>query len=384
MDAAHRGLTVVATSTWTADGALPDVAVDFDARRRVVAVRPRETRDPTPLPGLLVPGLTNAHAHTELYGLPDVGRGAGLAAWFAELGRARREGRADAAAGARALYDAGTAVVSDVSNGGDTGPALAAAGLAGVVQHELVGHDHRVGPALDVAARGVRFDGLPVRPTAHGPHSTSPRVLSAVAAVGGPLRASVHVAEDADELAMLRGAGPLLALLRGWGVDLSAFTAPHQHPIDVLAAHGPWGRDLLAVHAVLLRPEDPARLAAAGVAVCLCPRSNLAISGRLPDVSALVDAGVALALGTDGTVSAPDVDVLAEIPVLARAFPQIPVERWLEAALAGAALLGLPGYGRLAVGDAPGALLLEDVRTPSDLADGPPRRRWLVPPGSPP
>lgn len=75
--------------------------------------------------------------------------------------------------------------------------------------------------------------------------------------------------------------------------------------------------------------------------------------------------------------------MLAEIPVLARFFPDVPPDVWLRAALCGAALLGIPGYGAFTPGTRPGVLVLFDVDGPADLTVAPPRRAWLARPGAP-
>ena len=95
----------------------------------------------------------------------------------------------------------------------------------------------------------------------------------------------------------------------------------------------------------------------------------------------VVVVGVVCALGTDSLASCPDLDVLAEIPVLARAFPEVPVSRWLAMAThEGAAASRALGVGRVVAGASPGLLHLE-VRELEALAGTAPARRWIVAPG---
>jgi len=111
----------------------------------------------------------------------------------------------------------------------------------------------------------------------------------------------------------------------------------------------------LVVHAVDVDGEDLAALRRSGATVVLCPRSNLHVSGRLPDLPRLLGAGIPLAVGTDSLASSPSLAPLEELAVLHRAFPAVPAERLLPLAWAGAAV-GAPGVGRLAPGAAPGVL----------------------------
>jgi cytosine/adenosine deaminase-related metal-dependent hydrolase len=74
------------------------------------------------------------------------------------------------------------------------------------------------------------------------------------------------------------------------------------------------------VHGTFL-PEDQAalsRLARHRDRLCLvvCPRTTLALSGRLPPVEAFLAAGIRVAIGTDSRASNPDLSVLAECRTL--------------------------------------------------------------------
>ncbi|HEY7724309.1 MAG TPA: amidohydrolase, partial [Anaeromyxobacteraceae bacterium] len=100
---------------------------------------------------------------------------------------------------------------------------------------------------------------------------------------------------------------------------------------------------------------DRAALRRSGATAVLCPRSNLHIGGRLPDLPALLEAGVPLAVGTDSLASSPSLSPLAELAALARAFPRVPAARLLPLAWNGACV-GAPAVGRLAPGAAPGLL----------------------------
>ena len=106
----------------------------------------------------------------------------------------------------------------------------------------------------------------------------------------------------------------------------------------------------------------------AGATVVLCPRSNLHIGGRLPDVDALLADGVPLALGTDSLASTPDLSLWGEMATLAAHFPAVPAARWLDAATRGGARALGPARrsARSRPGARPGVLdvLVDDVAAP--------------------
>src|SRR4029077_5577764 len=138
----------------------------------------------------------------------------------------------------------------------------------------------------------------------------------------------------------------------------------------------------LLVHMVHADGDDRRIAREAGATVVLCPRSNLHIGGRLPDVGALHADGLPLALGTDSLASTPDLSLFGEMATLAAHFPSIPAARWLDAATRGGAhALGLPACGALAPGKRPGVLdvLVDDAAAPLEslVRDPSPSLRWV-------
>jgi cytosine/adenosine deaminase-related metal-dependent hydrolase len=352
--------------------------------------------------GALLPGLVNAHAHLELSALADtVPGGRGLVAWAGATmaaGRAlplpaRRDAAAEAAAAAVRL---GTAAIGDVGNTLAAAPGIGRAGLRGVLFHELLGsRDAATGDALADAARekasadegggwpaDLRWTRAP-----HAPYSASPdllrRIFTATAAEGHPT--SVHVAEDADELALLRdGTGRWPAVLEAMGVD-PATRVSGKSPVATLADLGAFDAPAppLLVHMVHADDADRRLARRAGATVVLCPRSNLHIGGRLPDVPALLVDGVPLALGTDSLASTPDLSLWGELATLAAHVPGVPAARWLDAATRGGAhALALPACGTLAPGQRPGILdvLVDDAAAPLEslVRDPTPSLRWVA------
>jgi cytosine/adenosine deaminase-related metal-dependent hydrolase len=168
------------------------------------------------------------------------------------------------------------------------------------------------------------------------------------------------------------------------GVDV-ARRVPRQEPLAYLAGLGAFEAPAppLLVHMVHASAADRARAREAGAFAVLCPRSNLHIGGRLPDVPALLADGVALALGTDSLASAPDLSLFAEVAALHEAFPTVPAPTWLEAATSGGArALRLETCGALAPGRRPGLLDVgvSDLAAPLEsLVRAPhPPLRWMA------
>jgi 5-methylthioadenosine/S-adenosylhomocysteine deaminase len=74
----------------------------------------------------------------------------------------------------------------------------------------------------------------------------------------------------------------------------------------------------LAVHCVMLKDQEIETLAEHGVKVALCPESNMKLaSGTAPAIK-MLNAGITLGLGTDGSASNNDVDMFGEMNTLAK------------------------------------------------------------------
>lgn len=348
---------------WTPAGLVRAPVLAVDGAGRLV--------DPEGLPvqdvaGIVIPGLINAHTHLEL-GSVTAPEGLGFIPWLAWMRASTTASAAQAGQGVYAAIRAGTAAVGEISNTGASGPAIAAAKLPARRFHEIFG--------VDVQLPAELF----ARPTPHAPHSTNPDVVRASAALPGPW--SIHFDEDPEEAAFLRdGGGAWVAVMDRSGRDRSKFPIPGCSPAAYLAGLGVLSSRTLLVHATCTRGTDLDVVAASGARVCLCVRSNLRITGRLPDVDGLLARGVPLAVGTDSLASSPDLDPFAEGAALRRAFPDVDPAVWLRALTEGGAdALDLP-VGRLAEGLAPGLLLVDvpDEDPISALFDGTPRRkRWL-------
>lgn len=348
---------------WTPDGLVraPEIAVDAGGRLVPASGLPVEDRG-----GLLIPGMINAHTHLELGPVATTPR-IGLFNWVMQMRAGGPPTAAQAGRGVYAAVKAGTAAIGEITNTGLSVAALTAAHMPARVFHEVFGID------LETPPPGT---------TPHAPHTTHPNVIRAAATREAW---SIHFDEDPEERAfLLDGTGVWPAYMRAVGRRMEAFAVPGLSPAAYLAGLGVLDRRALLVHATLTRDADLDLVA--GARICLCPRSNLHITGGLPDVPGILARGIPIAVGTDSLASTPDLDPLAEAVALRRAFPEVEPAIWLRALTEGGAdALSLP-LGRLRVGEAPGLLLVELPETDDPLGllfDGTPwRRRWLTCPAT--
>ena len=312
-------------------------------------------------PGVLLPGLVNAHCHLELSHLRGaVPLGQGFVPWVEGVVAARTdfsddEARAETVAAIADLEARGTVAVGDVSNRLDHLDLLAESGLAATVFLEVLAWDpSRVGDTeawIDERLSAATERGrVKVRLAAHAPHSVSPELLRRLVARGGV--GSIHLAESPEESRFLEsGKGPWADFLARRGLGHVTFDAPGTSPVRYADEMGLLRPGVVAAHGVQVDGPDRGTLARRGVSVALCPRSNRNLGVGKADVPALLAAGVRLCLGTDSLASVETLDVLDDAALLARQFPALdPAEVVRMATAGGAEALGLEDLGTLAPG----------------------------------
>lgn len=337
---------------------------------------------------LRLPGFVNAHVHLE-WPARETARATGLPTWVKALRGGAPPSFEAALANAQQAYEAGTAYVVDIGNtdAGERALRRRLAGRGGQPARDLdaglPGRDGEVpnGIALrelvgiDVLSPPEDAELAPYTP--HSCYATSAAVIVAcakrAAQRGKPF--SIHCDEDMDERNYLRDAtGEFADYARALGRDLQTFDPPGCTPIQYLDRLGVLGPHVLLVHCTMSAADDLALVARSGASIVLCPASNLHITGRLPDVPAMFSAGVNLLIGSDSLASTPTLDLLHQVAILRRAFPNVPPQTWVDALTTRASrALGLPAevFGELEI-DAPSLGV---------LFDGTPwPRRWISAP----
>ncbi|MBN1240581.1 MAG: TRZ/ATZ family hydrolase [Gammaproteobacteria bacterium] len=134
----------------------------------------------------------------------------------------------------------------------------------------------------------------------HAPYTVSDQTLSRIRQLADELEVPIHthVHETAAEIA-------------------EALEKTGQRPLARLERLGLLTPALTAVHATQLLDAEIEALATAGATVVHCPRSNLKLASGACPVARLLDAGVNVALGTDGAASNNRLDLWSELSTAA-------------------------------------------------------------------
>jgi 8-oxoguanine deaminase len=143
-----------------------------------------------------------------------------------------------------------------------------------------------------------------------------------------------------------------------------------RRPVEYLRQLDWLGPDVWLAHCVHLSPEEVQLFGETGTGVAHCPSSNCRLGSGTAPVRALLDAGVPVGLGVDGSASNDTSNMLAEArqALLAHRIGQSPA-RWLTAedvlrlaTRGGARCLGRDDIGSLEPGKAADVILIDTRR----------------------
>ncbi|WP_346620563.1 amidohydrolase family protein [Blastococcus montanus] len=297
---------------------VPDAVVDvtdgaIDWVGPAAEAPPVAGADVVELPGVLTPGLVNAHSHAPMVLFRGQGEGLPLDRWLREV-MWPREARltpedvevAMTAASAEMLAGGITTSVEMYFHPERIAAAVATTGARAVIATPLLPLpgmppmaeqlDAAVALAAGAPADGVVEYGL-------GPHAayTVPLPVLADAAAAARdhgLLLHLHVAETATE-----GAD----LLAAHGLSVPA----------LLAAYDVLGGRVLAAHCVHMDDGDLELWEEYAVSVAHCPASNAKLASGIAPLRPMLDRGIRVGLGTDGPASNDSLDLFADLRLAA-------------------------------------------------------------------
>jgi cytosine/adenosine deaminase-related metal-dependent hydrolase len=330
---------------------------------------------------VIVPGFVNAHSHIEYAVYAGFGDGLPFVPWIGMHMRRKSSLAPDdtvaiATVGAHECLRSGITTIGDCSFSGAAVTAAAATGIRAIVYLEVFGRDATaLEPFHEMRTRieHLLTDRVRAGISPHAPYTCTIEVYRACAALGIPQ--ATHLAESAAE--------------RDWLVDGTGdwssladvlMPSPGATGIRLLATEGLLNSSLMAVHCVHADSEEIELLAAAGVGVAHCPRSNGYLGCGVAPVAELLAAGVPVAIATDSPASTPSLDLFDEIRtaiVGARARARRPdalsAAQALElATLGGARVLGMADQvGSLVAGKQADLAVISLADSPFDPVEDP-------------
>jgi 5-methylthioadenosine/S-adenosylhomocysteine deaminase len=240
---------------------------------------------------VILPGLVNAHTHLEYGSMSAMGDGLPFSPWIEQLivrksGLARDDYLAQSHAGVHACLAGGVTTIADCSYADTVAEAAIAQGLRAIVYLEAF--SDQGDPAGLMAGR---LDALPSHPlitpgiSPHAPYTVT----------------TEHYEQ-------------LVVLARARGIPVATHLLESERDTQPLAdLAGVLGPDTVAIHLVRADPDAISLLAGLGVPAVHCPRSNALLGCGTAPVPELLEAGLALGLGTDSPASALTFDMWDEM-----------------------------------------------------------------------
>ena len=314
--------------------------------------------------GALCPGFINTHCHLELSHLKGkIKRHTGLDGFIKDLQFIRDDDHAElqnAIANAdQQMQEAGIVAVGDICNASHS---FKTKKMSSIKYHnflELFAFEPSM--AEHVFQKGMTLKneadllGLKSSIVPHSPYSVSLLLFEKISRMESNSRLSIHNQETASENELYRsGTGKLAKLLQTYGLDLKMFNPSGRDSLTTYLKFLPSDVPLLLVHNTYSSKEniEHASKIHANLYWCFCPKANLYIENKLPDIPSFIQANVKCTLGTDSLASNDGLSIFEEMKAIQTHFSDIKTETLIPwACINGAKFLGVDNQlGSLEVG----------------------------------
>ena len=342
-----------------------NIVVSVDDHRRVVAVDRVTSLDNMAsvefYPGILIPGMVNAHCHLELsYLRGAIAEKSGFAGFARAIGAVRNnftsEERLHAASVADAqMWEQGIEAVIDIANDDLIMPIKERSHIEYLTLFEVFGlTTQHVDNHKNMASKWTQSSITP-----HSTYSLQDATFRNAVNENNSI-VSIHLLESKAEIELYQRQGSLWEWYErmGWECDFLSYASPAKRIVESIAHD----KRVVLVHGCEATSDDiktidkhftvPATWA-------LCPESNRYISDAKPPVEMLRSMGSHIAIGTDSLASARELSMIENMRLLG----DIPLAEMLTwATKNGAEAMGLSSkIGTIEVGKSPGLVLVEDV-----------------------
>lgn len=319
---------------------------------------------------VLMPGIVNTHTHLSMSLLRGLADDLPLDTWLndhiwpVEANLTGEYCYAGALLACIEMIKSGTTTFNDMYFFmDDVAKAVDEAGLRGMICHGMLdlGDEEKRKAEFKETKRIIEkchdtADGrIKVAFGPHAPYTCSEELLKGVKEKAGKLGLKIHIHVSETEF------------------EVQQVTEAHgARPFEYLNEIGFLGEDVIAAHAVWLSDKEIEIIKENEVSLSHNPASNMKLASGICFVSKLIDAGVNMSLGTDGTASNNNLDMIEEMKIAALLqkvnnmdSTVLPSEKVFEmATIGGARALGLQDeIGTIEVGKKADLVLL-DMNTP--------------------
>ena len=262
---------------------------------------------------LLMPGLINAHTHIYMNFMRCCGDDLAFDEWlFHRIFPIEDQMTAEDAywgtqLGLLEMIESGTTGFIDMNlNIMPTCDAVQEAGLRGIISRGLVGAGpedegaiQRIKETMEAREKFLDNDMIEICMGPHAPYTCEEKCQHYIAelAMEYNMKVNIHLSESRDEVKKIK---------KKYGVS----------PIALAERAGLFKNRTIAAHCVHITQEDLDILAENGVTVASNPVSNMKLGNGLAPVTAMLNKGINVALGTDGAASNNTLNMFHELSVM--------------------------------------------------------------------
>lgn len=344
-----------------------------------------EAIDPLPettqhLPGLLMPGLINAHCHIELSHMKGlIPKHTGLPEFLKQITVQRHTEHqvivASAQQAIESMAESGIVAVGDICN----------TALLNELPHPFPLHIHHFVECfgLNEAQSLNRFmDALsvfhqlnekgPCSMVLHAPYSVSPALIKLVDDFNRNKISTIHHQESEHEHDLfLEKKGAFLDLFERVKFNAEEFYFYGQRSSEAVISWNQQAKHLILVHNTASTSADIEWVEQQELPVfwCLCPKANEYIENTLPNIPLMMKHQVKIVLGTDSLASNNKLNLWEEMALIQGKFPSIENQTLLQWATSnGAEALDMQQHlGSFQPGKTPGVLHLPNYSDTSSI-----------------
>ncbi len=332
------------------------------------------------LPGLLMPGMVNAHCHLELSDMQDmISSGTGLVNFLSDVNKLNRLNadkkkerevtkQEKITAADETMYNNGIVVVGDICNTLSTIPQK--------TQSKIYYHSFIEAICIDPEQVENRFfhysniyyefqQQMSASLSLHAPYTCCNELFEEVAKRSNFV--SIHNQESQAENDFFeKGEGDFVNFLEGYQFKKEHILKEQQYSssLDRTTELLAYSDKRIYVHNTYTAGKDISK-AGSNDYWCFCPKANLYIENRLPDMNLFLSKQDKIVLGTDSLASNDTLNIIAEVKAIQDAYPAIPLENILRWATSnGAKLFDVEElFGSFSLGSTPGYVHVEGFDT---------------------
>lgn len=328
--------------------------------------------------GMLMPGLINAHCHLELSHMKGlIPEGTGLVDFVCRIVAERHHPTEKILEAIHAAEDEmirnGIVAVGDICNNSLTITQKQKGRILYYNFYETSGWVPAIAAERIISATKLAGEFVKIRQAGsivpHAPYSVSNQLWDLLQPLFFGQVVTIHNQECAAENELfMEGRGDFLRMYETMKIDHSHYQPSGTSSVRFYFPKMKQAANIILVHNSFISDDDLKFIASTkenfsqqNVFFCLCPNANYYIERVMPPVELLRQHKVDIVLGTDSLASNHSLDIMSEIRMIRRHFPDIPKEELLRwATINGAKALMLDQMlGSFEKGKRPGVIAMK-------------------------